>query len=182
MKIEEALKDNGKATREDNRNHYAQKDASGTLKWVGIKIKEYVATVSLESILGDDWKSYHEAKEIGPEKAGELWATGDIHYMTQKIGDELRMIPRSYDMQILEEIDHFIHGIGCYKRLYPPVEEDVERIEIDSVFFKGYEGFSSDRATELMFLGCALDTEVYAKLKRMDHSTPMKMILKTPKT
>jgi hypothetical protein len=75
--------------------------------------------------------------EIRPEKAGELWATGSVNYMTQKIGDELRMIPRSYDMDVLEEIDHFRHGVGCYKRLYPPVEDDsVERLEIEGVVCK----------------------------------------------
>ena len=84
----------------------------------------------------EDWEVFQRVEEVRPEKAGELWATGDVNYMTQKIGDELRMIPRSYDMQILEEIDHFIHGVGCYKRLFPKVEDDsVERIEIEDVVF-----------------------------------------------
>ncbi len=136
MKIEEAQEQNGKAWLPDDKTSKLDEyviSVGGVMTWFGSD-DAAINPVAYCLLKRTDWQPFPEAKEIRPEKAGELWATGDLNYMTQKIGDELRMIPRSYDMQILEEIDHFIHGVGCYKRLYPPVEDDsVERIEIEGV-------------------------------------------------
>ena len=117
--------------------------------------------------------------EIRPENAGELWVgklTGSF-YHTEILNGKLMLV----DNEGAFDIEDYFKDPQNWTCLYRPIEEDVERIEIESVFFKGFEHFGDLRATELNFLGCAIGSDVYSKLRQLDPSTTMKVILEIPK-
>ena len=138
MLIQEALKETGKAQRFDNSVYYAMVDASCVLRWFEKKGNTSSAAIMFRLILDNDWKPYHEVKEIRPEKAGELWFnvnngkyahTSDYDDNGQTFWHEDCYVPRD----ISQIQDKVVHNQG-WRRLSPPVEDDsVEKIVIDNV-------------------------------------------------
>ncbi|MCK5603539.1 hypothetical protein KAR91_16765 [Candidatus Pacearchaeota archaeon] len=129
MKSEEALRETGKAKRSCwHDGAYIWLDEHGQFLFVGPNKKQ--SGYNLKAILDNEWYPHHEEKEIRPENAGELWVFGKVHTMTVDIGDGLRAIDEFEDFM---DRGSMVHGEDGWTRLYPPVEEDVERIEIEGV-------------------------------------------------
>lgn len=173
MKIQDACENKGTLPEFPNMYCLIVRHTDDTLSpcWYDAKTDHFAREVTGKEVLRIDWHIFPEVKEIRPENAGELWIAGGIKYMSQKVGDRLRMIPEEYSMNVLEPsgLEYFIHGTGQYERLFPPVEEDVERIEIEGVEWKQIQNqtivFPKGRA-------CWLS---------LTHKPPMKMILEIPK-
>ena len=169
MKLQEALKETGKASRKGldwfieecengEHNYRAISSTSGGVAGYDMLIHHALA---------DDWQPYHEVKEIRPEKAGELWKDEDgKRWATRPSGtkgeisiDSLSTCGtewRKYDVNIWH--GNIIHNKNGWTRLFPKVEDDsVKRIEFENVDwnlsdcwqtkpmpFVSYNGGSSD--------------------------------------
>lgn len=89
MRIQYALKETGKARKEDNEAEYAyliltENSDRHDLVWYEKGMPS--ENVHYEDFLGDDWQPYHEIKEIRPEKAGELWKDDnrELYFITKE--------------------------------------------------------------------------------------------------
>ena len=145
MKIQDALEENGKAKRKSNPNNYVEIDDYAALVWVGIKSKEIKGSVSLESILKDNWQPYREAKEIRPEKAGELWKNPQGKLLITLDSDHTEdlcftYVEDAYTPAPLNDMmwgKNVIHNKNGWTRVEPPVEdENVERIKVRYVGYR----------------------------------------------
>ena len=124
MDIVPALKETGKAVNErGNEVNYAKARDCGVLSWYSKERDIFLCDVPYEMIIDGNWQPYREVKEIRPEKAGELW-----QYHVSGLFFHTDLGPCN-SLQIKGMVDIAIHGKNA-TRLYPPVEEDVERIEI----------------------------------------------------
>ena len=129
------------------------------------------ATPTLQQIIEDDWQPYHEIKEIRPENAGELWDKDGCKYITFGTdNNDLRIFNQVGGEYELSEFipDGPIHDKYGWTRLYPKIEDDVERIEI--------EGVKWIEATKSLIY----PSGVY-EWRHLINRSPMKMILETPK-
>ena len=148
-------------------------------KWSFIEdgIKEN--DISFCPFCGKRIEEYHEVKEIRPHHIGELWETESGFKLFTCKDEEGELVLKREDGYTFS-LNNLPDNLTC---LFPKVEDDsVERIEIESVFFKGYENFRDQRTAELNFLACQVDFDIYPKLRTLDHSTPMKVILEFSKT
>ena len=131
-------------------------------------------------ILKDDWQPYHEEKEIRPEKEGELWKNNvNINWFIRRAGSS-----RCKGFQAVSEqgvcfdikgLD-MVHGEG-WTRLFPPVEEDVERIEIEGVKWKKADHGKHGEGVIPEFPSM----EEVRKIEALTSKPPMKMILEIPR-
>ncbi len=180
MLIQDALKETGKAKRKSwNDGAYVYvKDDLIYLKGVGNYDKPYCSSV----VLDDSWQIYQDEKEIRPEKAGELWQyNGNELYAAEyhhtKLKDTELVIVG--DNGICGQIEGMVHSKNGWTRLYPHVEKDVERIEIEGVkWYKG-ELIEDGRYGELVTYP-ETSLGYHEELKFID-KPPMKMILEIPK-
>lgn len=132
MKIQDALKDTGKAKRE---------------KW-GVGEFVYLSGMYFhqangepfcrEDIAGCGWFPYHDKSVIRPEKAGELWKheDGAMLFIRNRItSDELYISNLAgYDNGFEALNPKVIHNQNGWTRLFPEVpDESVERIEVEHI-------------------------------------------------
>ena len=118
MIIQEALKETGKACRFGWDTDRYIHEVEGQL--LNVEGSKFANACLLES----DWQPYHEAKEIRPEKAGELWdLRGSKFFTVSGIGLNLRILSQGNDVLDIE--DHVIHGKNGWVRLCPSVDEKV---------------------------------------------------------
>jgi hypothetical protein len=145
MLIQEALKETGLATVGGAENswhiHWNSLDSCFYRTYENGKIERY--KVGMKALGRDDWQPYHEAKEIRPEKAGELWERKGIHYAIGylKCRDGIYQTQyglHRFDCNDYKPVDNnMIHGKNGWTRLFPKPENDsVERIEIEGVVCK----------------------------------------------
>ena len=175
MDITKALEQrNGKAEREGGgcANMYAMENDSGTLLWYHKGNDTSCAGVSLEKTLDSKWQPYNPTPQIVPEKAGELWQLGTVFYFTcfDNKGD-LQFVDHMSAEWLLSGFQNDpIHGVNGWTRLFPVVEDEVERIEIEGVEWQSAEGVVFTYTNEQVF-----DWEI------LPGKPPMKMILEIPK-
>ena len=192
MKIEEALKETGKAVRTVHADNYAAiksfslskvKPLGGDrLYWYDIKTGEENSPAQLSAILAGDWQSYHEEKAIRPEKAGELWRNKEIendqYYHTENhTSSGAGLILVGYGAKGFKEADNgrVLHNKDGWERVFPKVEDDsVERIEIEGVKWV----FSKKAGYQIPQWPISGPDSLYPLLDK----PPMKMILEIPKT
>ena len=115
--------------------------------------------------------------EIVPQNAGELWEQENckyFSYLKTNIGgnEELTMIA-SCGQHYLPSM---IHNKNGWTRLFPPVEEDVERIEIEEVVWN--YGGGGGNTWPVSHGDCNLKGFQW---KDLFCKSPMKMILEIPK-
>ena len=176
MNIEEVLNETGKAQNESNLCN----GETGYIAWHGDVLYWFDRKSGIRrhqvthKEIFDSYQPYHEEKEIRPENAGELWKNNvNINWFIRWVGSS-----RCKGFQAVSEqgvccdvkgLD-MVHGKG-WTRLFPPIEEDVERIEIEGITF-GLEG--GDRRVFI---------REWDKIKDINMliTTPMKMILEMPK-
>lgn len=169
MKIQEALRKNGKAQREISSDRAAY----------GEVVESYLVWdngdhIGYDGLIADDWQPYHEVKEIRPENAGELWEEiSDIskYYHTDfrgTLGINFRLAMIG-DFRV--EIENVIHGKGWMRR-FPHVEDDsIERIEIESLEITGIH------PPKIMGITSAYRMDLGPRLD----GKGVKLILETPK-
>ena len=128
---------------------------------------------TLSAILQTDWQPYREEKEIRPENAGELWEKRDCFYHTS--GSQYAGGLTLHGDVGTVDIASAIHGKNGWTRLFPHVEEDVERIEIEGVKW-------SQRTTSMGTFVYPFKYNVESiELVKLIDRRPMKMILEIPK-
>ena len=117
--------------------------------------------------------SMAEKEKIVPQDKGELWEDGDgeFYHTEYDEHDNLWMSSMEADYQVGRHLD-----LTGWKRLFRPVEGDVERIEVENVtwFRRKYEDGSVD----------VIDFEsslTHQNAKEFLDKPPMKMILIIPK-
>ena len=156
MNIQNALKETGKARKEDNEAKYAtliQDEDAGSrenLVWEGEKDE----LVHYTDIMEDNWQPYHEEKEIRPETSTELWRNkfNELAHTTYR-GNELMFVCMNESIPV----DDVLIEINGWTRLYSPGEEDkkicafnhacldreedVERIVIEGIEWKREDGW-----------------------------------------
>lgn len=133
MNIQNALKETGMTIKTSGVDCYAQEDDKGVLRWVEKKEHQYVAIVSLASVMLEDWQPYHLEKEIRPENAGELWEYRErflwfTRHIRMESGElsEVRIVCQDGENETLQSMCNTIHNKNCWKRLYPPVKQEAE--------------------------------------------------------
>ena len=180
MKIEEALKETGKAFLEDFESSYVEINEEGYLAWYNMKNQRELDKVEFECIVDNCWQSYHEVKEIRPEKAGELWNRDNVGicFVINNPGCTVDVVWPDGDTDTIRPM---IHNKNGWARLFPKVEDDsVERIEIEGVKFDNscdscnYPSPVKSYNTHTKEFG--------EQLKELCEKPLMKMILEIPKT
>ncbi|MCK5609774.1 hypothetical protein KAR91_48330 [Candidatus Pacearchaeota archaeon] len=180
MNIQDALKETGKARKKSNLAEYAFLDKSEDsvrheIFWFVDGEKE--SHVQFEDLFNDDWQPYHEEKEIRPDSAGELWRheQGGTFYTHAKSYNTNSEVATTNHFGAIEDLprDDKIHNKNGWTRLYPPVEEDVERIEIEGVRWV----FSKKAGYQIPQWPISGPDSLYPLLDK----PPMKMILEIPK-
>jgi hypothetical protein len=135
---------------------------------------EQIGPVAYCLLKGNDWESYHKAKEIRPENAGELWQfreDNEDKYVVMYTSPNSLYLTNVFT-RLTKEISQVIHNQNGWKRLFPVVEEeDIERIVIEGVQWRNHR-------IGLMY---PIGGACAPKLKRLDDKPPMKMILEIPK-
>lgn len=124
MNIQDALKETGKARKEDNFAQYAfleqsEEDPRHELFWSIDGKKD--GHVQYEDIFADNWQPYHEEKEIRPEKEGELWVNKfqELAHTAYR-GDKLIFVCMNESIPV----DDVLIGMNGWTRRYPPVEDE----------------------------------------------------------
>ena len=142
MLIQIALKETEKAVNENNpldgKTGYVRWNAD-ELWWYDRLTKNARRELTHQEIF-DNYKPYHEVKEIRPEKAGELWKAGNDSFFFTVNSDKI-----AGDNGDTYEIKDYemIHGKHGWIRLFPPVEdENVERIEFEALWDSSFGKFS----------------------------------------
>ena len=122
MKIEDALKENGKAT-------YPMWDKDAFVHIVHSEFIDHDGNPYYCShLLDNNWEPYHP--EIRPKEAGELWRHGTFLYFVARIsGSSLEFI--SGGGQSVTGIFEAVHGKDGLTRIFPPVEEILPDEEFD---------------------------------------------------
>jgi hypothetical protein len=128
MKIEEALKETGKAylpEAEFPNFIYVFVDRDGNHVWMNVDGQH-------EGLLFDygsrnDWLPYHEEKEVRPEETGELWVycvNSYPHFVTKDNRNRLYLTWIDGSRELVSECKHpVIHGKNGWARVSPPVED-----------------------------------------------------------
>ena len=191
MKIEEALKETGKAIYPDQTDVYVEvrfDNGANYLVWVNTEDNEIDGRVAgeeggkvaYEMHFKDNWQPYHEVKEIRPENAGELWCfeSGDgtesyHHTQGSQFREGLELIGYAGPIDMKQVIHNHKNG---WTREFPKVEdENVERIEIEAVRWERHEAFCT-------YPKSTLAMEPNGRFNEFIKRGPMKMILEIPKT
>jgi hypothetical protein len=152
MLIQEALKETGLATVGGAENswhiHWNSLDSCFYRTYENGKIERY--KMGMKALSRDDWQPYHEAEEIRPEKAGELWRAqsgcywftyenerrGTLEFIPSTTGNATLVInPMSIGSMDGPPLE-IIHNKNGWERLFPkPEDNSVERIEIEDVLW-----------------------------------------------
>ena len=116
MLIQDALKETGKARKEDCSIGFVMKNEKGHLIFFN---EDGVADgyVVLSAIMSDNWQPYHEVKEIRPEVTGEVWENPHKEkFFTIKLEQRFHFI---------DEQGHCHNShIGNLTRIFSPVEDE----------------------------------------------------------
>ena len=184
MKIEEALKDGGRATRKGF-DWFVEECQNGEHIYRAIHIASGGVVgyeMAIRHFFADDWQPYHEVKEIRPEKAGELWegASNKVYVTVYRKG-----ILCFHDLEKRESTgyldfkrndnsawvccDEPIHNKNGWERILPKVEDDsVEIIEIEKVTFGRIQGANGAKYVSIISTSCdspGLETFVNKTMK-----------------
>lgn len=126
MNILDALKPTTKATLkldDGEEVNYAQW-RNESIWWIDEKTGKWDREVGHLDMLQGNWQPYHEAEEIVPENAFELWKRGAYKYFTIRIsGTSLQFVNDSG--QSVVGIERAIHNKNGWTREYPKVEDEV---------------------------------------------------------
>lgn len=149
---------------------------NGTLRWfhkgTGALCKEPVSFEDIECL---SWTPYREAREIRPEKAGELWQheVRGLAFIYESTENTHFIISVDGQTEELNKCNLVAHNKNGWTRIYPPVEDDsVERIEIEGVKWKDAETIRGQ------FCYPQSSDKNFGNLR---NKPPMKMILEIPK-
>lgn len=168
MNIQDALKETGKA--EDENNPCNGKTGyvgwfEGQLYWFDKVTHTRRHTLSHEEIAKGIYEPYHDKKEIRPEKAGELWIFvdegGEVPFFTTEAGPAFpvnnHLVIRNRSGLSIEieamSLGKIIHNQNGWTLLYSPdkevmkrlkevEDENVERIEIEDMYWLYTNGYT----------------------------------------
>jgi hypothetical protein len=178
MKIEEALKETGKARREIwGEGVFVEVIDSQILNYKGGSYNhECLFTTS-------DWQPYHEVEEIRPEKEGELWQFNNLFiWCTVRKNEVLEMIcAQGKEIEAIDKMNLTIHGENGWTLIYSPDKEvmkkikglednSVETIEIEDVLWNTNDGFVYPFQEKSAF-----------KWDQLLNGKPIKLIIERPK-
>ena len=188
MEIKKALEATGKASKGDNEAHVELINSINGVKelmWVCEGVDEAeLGYVQYGDIITDDWRPYHDKKEIRPE-IGDIWeiedgSSGFIHGSFQ-YADE-----RDFEDMYITFTTGFknsikipmVHGENGWKRIHPPVEDDsIERVVIENCAFLKHEG----KNITVVFPTSTGGQFNNGSFEKYTGKKPMEMILKIPK-
>lgn len=180
MNIQDALKETGKAgvISTEKTYTYAKLNEEGSLFWYDKTTQAKDVAVAVSVIGKDIWQPYHEEKEIRPEEVKEIWnSPSNAMFIVERYNGILYFATPSSSCKG-EAITHKCSEVwnnNGWTRLYSPVEEDVERIEIE-----GVDWYSQGNGP-VIFYPTENGSTFFLNHAGLVNKPPMKMILEIPK-
>lgn len=173
MKIQNAMKETGKAVHRDSEDCYIQLDNDGRPEWVHSESCEddLVTVPQLSHILDSNWQPYLPKEEIRPKEAGELWEWEDRLVFICETRSDKRLEIKWFHGGTNAMVDTMIHNQNGWKRLHPPVPEENE------IVIEGVRWYQDGDGDGDMMPSC----ENYLFLESLASKPPMTMKLTWPK-